>query len=95
MAIKKANPDLPQGTVITVANNGDVTITYPDGSVDTIAGKNTVKAKVSRPGGKADGTNIKRLPNTGATTNSSTAAGLSIMSVIALLGLARRKKEDK
>ena len=95
MAIKKANPDLPQGTVITVADNGDVTITYPDGSVDTIAGKNTVKAKVSRPGGKADGTNIKRLPNTGATTNSSTAAGLSIMSVIALLGLARRKKENK
>ena len=95
MAIKKANPDLPQGTVITVADNGDVTITYPDGSVDTIAGKNTVKAKVSRLGGKADGTNIKRLPNTGATTNSSTAAGLSIMSVIALLGLARRKKEDK
>ena len=95
MAIKKANPDLPQGTVITVADNGDVTITYLDGSVDTIAGKNTVKAKVSRPGGKADGTNIKRLPNTGATTNSSTAAGLSIMSVIALLGLARRKKENK
>ena len=95
MAIKKANPDLPQGTVITVADNGDVTITYPDGSVDTIAGKNTVKAKVSRPGGKADGTNIKRLPNTGATTNSSTAAGLSIMSVITLLGLARRKKENK
>ena len=93
--VKKANPDLPQGTVITVADNGDVTITYPDGSVDTIAGKNTVKAKVSRPGGKADGTNIKRLPNTGATTNSSTAAGLSIMSVIALLGLARRKKENK
>ena len=40
--VERANPDLPVGTVITVANDGTVTITYPDGSTDTIAAKDTV-----------------------------------------------------
>ncbi|HFU4015190.1 TPA: hypothetical protein ACGO3L_002396, partial [Streptococcus suis] len=34
--VKKANPDLPTGTDVTVGNDGTVTITYPDGSTDTI-----------------------------------------------------------
>ncbi|WP_439256876.1 Rib/alpha-like domain-containing protein, partial [Lonepinella sp. BR2271] len=36
-AVKKANPDFPEGTTVTVADNGEVTVTYPDGSTDTIA----------------------------------------------------------
>ena len=40
--VNKANPDLPQGTEVTVGNNGDVTITYPDKSTDTIPGKDLV-----------------------------------------------------
>ncbi|HFU4015196.1 TPA: Ig-like domain-containing protein, partial [Streptococcus suis] len=34
--VEKANPDLPTGTTVEVGNDGTVTITYPDGSVDTI-----------------------------------------------------------
>ncbi|HEL2384484.1 TPA: hypothetical protein TZS71_002321, partial [Streptococcus suis] len=41
-AVKTANPDLPEDTKITVGNDGTVTITYPDGSVDTIAPEDTV-----------------------------------------------------
>ncbi|HEL9631036.1 TPA: cell wall anchor protein, partial [Streptococcus suis] len=40
--VEKANPDLPTGTEVTVGNDGTVTITYPDGSVDTIPGTDTV-----------------------------------------------------
>ncbi|HFI0671070.1 TPA: Ig-like domain-containing protein, partial [Streptococcus suis] len=40
--VEKSNPDLPSGTTITVGNDGTATITYPDGSVDTIPGTDTV-----------------------------------------------------
>ncbi|MGQ7373514.1 Ig-like domain-containing protein, partial [Streptococcus suis] len=40
--VEKANPDLPTGTEVTVGNDGTVTVTYPDGSVDTIPGTDTV-----------------------------------------------------
>ncbi|HEM6111974.1 TPA: hypothetical protein U2B98_000909, partial [Streptococcus suis] len=33
--VEKSNPDLPTGTTVEVGNDGTVTITYPDGSVDT------------------------------------------------------------
>ncbi|WP_368737040.1 hypothetical protein [Bacillus amyloliquefaciens] len=41
-AVEDANKDengkstLPDGTTVTVGDNGDVTATYPDGSKDTI-----------------------------------------------------------
>ena len=47
--VKKANPGLPAGTTVTVDNNGDVTITYPDKSKDTISGINTVVKKGTTP----------------------------------------------
>ncbi|HFH9840517.1 TPA: hypothetical protein ACGONB_002170, partial [Streptococcus suis] len=40
--VEKANPDLPTGTTVEVGNDGTVTVTYPDGSVDTIPGTDTV-----------------------------------------------------
>ena len=86
-AVKKANPGLPAGTKITVADNGEVTITYPDGSVDTIPGESTVKEKVKPAGEKA-----KALPNTGLTANNAVVAGLSILAVAALLAARRRNK---
>ena len=43
--VKKANPSLPAGTTVTVDDNGDVTITYPDKSKDTIPGTSTVAEK--------------------------------------------------
>ena len=87
-AVKKANPDLPAGTKVAVADNGDVTITYPDGSIDTIPGESTVKEKVKSAGEKA-----KALPNTGLTANNAVVAGLSILAVAALL--AARRKNNK
>ena len=87
-AVKKANPGLPAGTKITVADNGEVTITYPDGSVDTIPGESTVKEKVKPAGEKA-----KALPNTGLTANNAVVAGLSILAMAVLL--AARRKNNK
>ena len=89
-AVKKANPGLPAGTKITVADNGEVTITYPDGSVDTIPGESTVKEKVKPAGEKAK---AKTLPNTGLTANNAVVAGLSILAMAALL--AARRKNNK
>ena len=89
-AVKKANPTFPAGTKVTVAGNGDVTITYPDGSVDTISGENTVKEKVKPAGEKAK---AKTLPNTGLTANNAVVAGLSILAMAALL--AARRKNNK
>lgn len=53
-AIKEVNPDLPKGedgkeTEITVGDDGTATITYPDGSVDTIPGKDLVEEKTDTP----------------------------------------------
>ncbi|HFI0177702.1 TPA: hypothetical protein ACGORP_002161, partial [Streptococcus suis] len=40
--VEKSNPNLPTGTTVEVGNDGTVTVTYPDGSVDTIPGTDTV-----------------------------------------------------
>ncbi|HFI0479391.1 TPA: Rib/alpha-like domain-containing protein, partial [Streptococcus suis] len=47
--VEKANPDLPTGTTVEVGNDGTVTITYPDGSVDTIPGTDTVVSTTPTP----------------------------------------------
>ncbi|HEL2056822.1 TPA: LPXTG cell wall anchor domain-containing protein, partial [Streptococcus suis] len=47
--VEKANPNLPEGTKIEVGNDGTVTITYPDGSVDTISGADTVVSTTPTP----------------------------------------------
>ncbi|MBF6626853.1 YPDG domain-containing protein, partial [Aerococcaceae bacterium zg-BR9] len=52
--VKKANPDLPKDTDIQVGNDGTVTIKYPDQSVDTIPGKDTVKPKEPTMADKTD-----------------------------------------
>nr|6VS7_A Chain A, Adhesin [Streptococcus sanguinis SK1 = NCTC 7863]6VS7_E Chain E, Adhesin [Streptococcus sanguinis SK1 = NCTC 7863]6VT2_A Chain A, Adhesin [Streptococcus sanguinis SK1 = NCTC 7863]6VT2_E Chain E, Adhesin [Streptococcus sanguinis SK1 = NCTC 7863]6VU6_A Chain A, Adhesin [Streptococcus sanguinis SK1 = NCTC 7863]6VU6_E Chain E, Adhesin [Streptococcus sanguinis SK1 = NCTC 7863] len=41
-AVKSANPNLPATSTYSVSENGTVTITYPDGSTDTIAAAQTV-----------------------------------------------------
>ncbi|HEM3183245.1 TPA: surface protein Rib, partial [Streptococcus suis 89-5259] len=47
--VEKSNPDLPTGTTVEVGNDGTVTITYPDGSVDTISGTDTVVSTTPTP----------------------------------------------
>ncbi|WP_143456185.1 LPXTG cell wall anchor domain-containing protein, partial [Ligilactobacillus salivarius] len=52
-AVEDANKDengkstLPDGTTVTVGDNGDVTVTYPDGSKDTIPGDKVVEGKTT------------------------------------------------
>ena len=47
-AIEDANKDkFPQGTKVEVGNDGTATITYPDGSVDTIKGSDLVEQKTN------------------------------------------------
>ncbi|HFI0474460.1 TPA: Ig-like domain-containing protein, partial [Streptococcus suis] len=63
--VEKANPDLPTGTTVEVGNNGTVTITYPDGSVDTIPGTDTVVSTTPTPqtdAEKNDLTNPTKTP---------------------------------
>lgn len=95
--IGKANPDLPEGTSVTVGIDGEVTFTYADGSTNKIPGKYTVGLKgqtqpvqLEQPKAKEED---KRLPNTGVETNNAVVAGLSILAVAALL--AARRKNNK
>ncbi len=56
-AIKDANPNLPDGTKITVADDGTATITYPDGSVDQISAADLItKPTAADQAGKGTGT---------------------------------------
>ena len=95
--IGKVNSDLPEGTSVTIGNDGEVTFTYADGSTNKIPGKYTVGLK-----GQTQPTQLKqskakeeakRLPNTGIVTNNAVVAGLSILAVATLL--AARRKNNK
>ena len=44
--VDEANPNLPDGTKITVGDDGTTTITYPDGSTNTIPGHDLVTGKM-------------------------------------------------
>ena len=56
-AIKDANPNLPDGTKITVADDGTATILYPDGSVDQISAADLItKPTAAGQAGKGTGT---------------------------------------
>ncbi|HEM6113219.1 TPA: hypothetical protein U2B98_002217, partial [Streptococcus suis] len=63
--VEKANPDLPTGTEVTVGNDGTVTITYPDGSVDTIPGTETVTPNTDTTAPEAP---VVNAPKEGDTT---------------------------
>ncbi|NQN79637.1 LPXTG cell wall anchor domain-containing protein, partial [Streptococcus suis] len=76
-SVKKAvedSNDLPEGTEVTVSDNGTVTVTYPDKSTDTIQPAETVKvAKDTDKDGFTDTEEEKA--GTNATDPSSTPAG--------------------
>ena len=95
--IGKANPELPEGTAVTVGNDGEVTFTYSDGSTNKIPGKYTVGLKgqtqptrLEEPKAKEE---TKRLPNTGVVTNNGVVAGLSILALAALLVVRRKNNK--
>src|SRR5699024_10461790 len=80
-AVEDANKDeegkstLPEGSKVTVGDNGDVTVTYPDGSKDTIPGNEVVEGKsdaekneVKVPGDKVKVDNPNKLTESGRAT---------------------------
>ncbi|OUQ53634.1 LPXTG cell wall anchor domain-containing protein, partial [Lactobacillus gallinarum] len=57
--VGKVNPDLPEGTEVTVDDKGNATIKYPDGSKDEIPGDKLVKGEDSdSTSGQTDAGNI-------------------------------------
>ncbi|MGM0229924.1 hypothetical protein IGJ28_002011 [Enterococcus sp. AZ091] len=44
-AVKEKNPNLPENIKVEVGNDGTVTVTYPDGSKDTLSGTDVVAEK--------------------------------------------------
>ncbi|MBY5029250.1 GA module-containing protein, partial [Streptococcus suis] len=76
-SVKKAvedSNDLPEGTEVTVSDNGTVTVTYPDKSTDTIQPAETVKvAKDTDKDGFTD--TEEATAGTDATNPASTPAG--------------------
>ncbi|MDO5047942.1 MAG: Rib/alpha-like domain-containing protein, partial [Anaerococcus sp.] len=43
--VTESNPELPDGTDVTIGDDGTATITYPDGTKDTISGEDLVVEK--------------------------------------------------
>jgi len=92
-ALIAANPKLKDAK-ITIADNGEATIVYPDGQVVVIPANNLVTAK----GSNGQGTNAKlgqRLANTGTTETNTGLAGLGLGILGGLFAAARRRKNDK
>ena len=106
-ALIDANPKLKDAE-ITIADNGEATIVYPDGQKVVIPGSDLVEAKAANNGNNgtsetngnsnAQGTNTKlgqRLANTGTTETNTGLAGLGLGILGGLLAVARRRKNDK
>ncbi|HFI0381500.1 TPA: Ig-like domain-containing protein, partial [Streptococcus suis] len=76
--VEKSNPGLPSGTTIIVGNDGSVTITYPDGSVDTIPGTDTVTPNTDTTAPEAP---VVNAPKAGDKTVTGTAEPGSTITV--------------
>ncbi|VTX59890.1 DUF1542 domain-containing protein [Gemella haemolysans] len=104
-AIETAN-NFPAGTTIAVAGDGTATITFPDGSVATILGKDTVQQTAAGAGkseSTSESTSDKKddkrgiqgaLAHTGLdNTGGLGLAGLGLAMLSGLLATAKRRKE--
>ena len=109
--LEKLNP----GTVVTIADDGTATLTYPDGSTNIIAGsqlvvsKDNVTSVVTVPtsankidknnyslGKKGINNSTNKLPQTGENNNSQKLSiiGMTLMGILGLFGLDRKKKKN-
>ena len=101
-AVEKANKDkFPQGTKVEIGNDGSATITYPDGSKDTIKGSDLVEkiadaptrpSKPSKPS-KQDKP-AKNLPKAGIESEAMMMAAAAL-STLGGLYVSKKKKEDE
>ncbi|MDU5971374.1 MAG: LPXTG cell wall anchor domain-containing protein, partial [Finegoldia magna] len=101
-AIEQANKDkFPQGTKVAIGNDGSATITYPDGSKDTIKGSDLVEKIADAPTrpsrqdspSKTDKPS-KKLPKAGIESEAMMMAAAAL-STLGGLYVSRKKKEDE
>ncbi|MFG6286411.1 Rib/alpha-like domain-containing protein, partial [Actinotignum schaalii] len=105
--VKKANPDLPENTQITVSKDGTVTVTFPDGSTSQIPADKTVKLLTSADNGDADKGNkgdkpdaskpakvkkVKKLQHTGADVTLGLLAAAAAVAAGGALAAGRRRR---
>ena len=96
-AIEKANKDkFPQGTKVEIGNDGSATITYPDGSKDTIKGSDLVEKIADAPTrpSREDKPSKKKLPKAGIESEAMMMAAAAL-STLGGLYVSRKKKEDE
>ncbi|MCI6000890.1 MAG: LPXTG cell wall anchor domain-containing protein, partial [Finegoldia magna] len=96
-AIEKANKDkFPQGTKVEIGNDGTATITYPDGSKDTIKGSDLVEKIADAPTrpSREDKPSKKKLPKAGIESEAMMMAAAAL-STLGGLYVSKKKKEDE
>ena len=103
-AVKDANPELADKIdTVAVGNDGTVTITYTDGSVDTIpgsevvVGQSTADTVTPTVPAKTPVSKQSVLPNTGENnSNIASVAGIALgLSGLVALVKSKRRSEDK
>ncbi|EPD28711.1 Rib/alpha-like domain-containing protein [Actinotignum schaalii] len=105
--VKKANPDLPENTQVTVGKDGTVTVTFPDGSTSQIPAEKTVKLLTPADNGDADKGNkgdkpdaskptkvkkVKKLQHTGADVTLELLAAAAAVAAGGALAAGRRRR---
>ena len=97
-AIEDANKDkFPQGTKVEIGKDGTATITYPDGSVDIIKGKDLVNQKANA--GANGSINRVNSSNTGKNVKTGVGSSATILATLAaavsgLFASKKRKNEE-
>ena len=105
--VKKANPDLPENTQVTIGKDGTVTVTFPDGSTSQIPAEKTVKlltpadngdANKGNKGDKPDASKptkvkkVKKLQHTGADVTLGLFAAAAAVAAGGALAAGRRRR---
>ena len=96
--IEEANKDkFPQGTKVEIGKDGTATITYPDGSVDIIKGKDLVNQKANA--GASGSINRVNSSNTGKNVKTGVGSSATILATLAaavsgLFASKKRKNEE-
>ena len=96
-AIEDANKDkFPQGTKVEIGKDGTATITYPDGSVDIIKGKDLVNQKANA--GASGSINRVNSSNTGKNVKTGVGSSATILATLAAavsgLFASKKRKND-
>ena len=96
-AIEKVNKDkFPEGTKVEIGKDGTATITYPDGSKDTIKGSDLVvgKSNGNTSSIQSGSKKSKNLPKAGIESEAMMMAAAAL-STLGGLYVSRKKKEDE